>query len=137
MAATAITLSEIKKLIDRVVDEMEITLLDATRDTAFVALGKLIDKTPRDQGRAQASWRVAVGQEPDLSNNGPEESVAEPVNGQTELNSMQVPGVIWITNSLPYIIPLEEGHSQKQAPEGFLRLTAEEIKRDLVSLLED
>ena len=137
MAATAITLSEIRKLIDRVVEEMEVTLLDATRRTAFVALEKLIDKTPRDLGRAQASWRVAVGAEPDLSNNGPDEAVTEPVNGRTEMNSMHVPDLIWITNSLPYIIPLEEGHSQKQAPEGFLRLTAEEIKRDLVSLLED
>jgi hypothetical protein len=157
MAATAITLSEIRKLIDRVVEEMEITLLDATRKTAFDVLEKLIDKTPRDTGRAVASWRVSVGPEPDLSNNAPDEAVTNPVNAGSEtdtsdgvdvdfavdmasinetLNSMHVPDLIWITNSLPYIIPLEQGHSD-QAPAGFLQLTAEEIKRDLVSLLED
>lgn len=35
---------------------------------------------------------------------------------------------IYITNSLPYAIPVEYGHSQKQAPAGMVRVTVTEFQ---------
>lgn len=39
----------------------------------------------------------------------------------------KVGGVYWVSNKTPYSIPIEEGHSRKQAPFGMMRLTMMEF----------
>lgn len=76
-------------------------------------------KTPVKTGRARANWFMAEG---------------APRIETTDSKSPQVysPGdftgtsVIYITNSLPYIVPLEYGHS-KQAPAGMVRVAMAEM----------
>ncbi len=78
--------------------------------TRFVAM------TPRKTGRAQASWNIAVGTEPDRTvpppgNYGaPRPSLSGPVPiGQT----------VWVTSNLNYMQFLEQG-SSTQAPYGIV-----------------
>ena len=87
----------------------------------------LVMKTPVDTGRARASWRIGIGA-PDLSHepegeygHGVPTSQAGKIKGLTLRDLARAP--IYITNSVPYINPLEYGHS-RQAPHGMVRLTA-------------
>lgn len=72
-------------------------------------------------GRARANWQVGLG--------GPKQGTVQTIDaggGGTVSAGVGVisgagPGVaIHITNNLPYIVPLNEGHS-KQAPSGFIQ----------------
>jgi hypothetical protein len=72
-------------------------------------------------GRARANWQVSVG--------GPKGGIIESVDasggstiaaGQTAINSSAPKQPIHLVNNLPYIIPLNNGHSQ-QAPVGFIQ----------------
>ena len=87
----------------------------------------LVMATPVDTGRARASWRIGIGA-PDLSYE-PEGSYAAgaPKGQISKLKGMKLEDLtrtpIFITNSVPYINPLEYGHS-KQAPHGMMRITA-------------
>lgn len=82
--------------------------------------------TPVDLGRARSSWNVATGQ-PDPSF--PEEGEYGPpptpdvsgIDGKTK---------IWVTSNLPYIEPLENGHSQ-QAPTGMVMITVAQFIAEL------
>lgn len=93
-----------------------------------IELFKLIVlKTPVDTGRARASWNLSAG----IIDTSVEPS-GEYEKGQAlaKARLSNLPGnfrVIWITNSLPYIIALEHGHST-QAPAGMVGLSVEEIE---------
>lgn len=87
----------------------------AVRDvTVALALGldrRIVQGTPKDTGRAQANWFVSEGR---MRTDTTESVVPEArpkLKGET---------VIFISNSLPYIVPLEYGHSS-QAPQGMVR----------------
>lgn len=77
--------------------------------------------TPVDTGRARANWFVSEG---------------APRTDTTESTTQQPPpsikgnSVMFITNSLPYIVPLEYGHS-KQAPYGMVRKAIAEVQATL------
>lgn len=87
-------------------------------DTAIVL------DTPVDEGRARGNWYPSINTP---SNEMDEESVGEgksiarlgPVVARAKLGD-----VIWMTNNLPYIIPLENGHSG-QAPDGMVDVNVE------------
>lgn len=78
--------------------------------------------TPVLTGRARASWRVSEGQ-PRLDHDRRSEFgpnfAAEATAGDLVLAEQiaqarkTTPGVVWITNNVPYAIPLEDGHSKK------------------------
>lgn len=92
------------------------------------ALRRLVMRTPVDTGRARGNWQVTI---------------AEPAEGQLEVNDKEgdttiskglaaltgLPDaqVIWISNNVDYIELLEHG-SSKQAPEGMLAITVEELR---------
>lgn len=79
----------------------------------------LVKTTPRKTGRARAGWVPTVDSPP--SERKPAEgssSYAEPsfnVAGQIKFNS-----VVNLSNNVEYIVPLDEGHSVTQAPNGIV-----------------
>ena len=78
---------------------------------------KIVERTPVDTGRARANWFVAEGA-PRIETTTATTPVARPpLTGDS---------VIYITNSLPYIVPLEYGHSG-QAPNGMVRIALAEV----------
>jgi hypothetical protein len=96
--------------------------IESAREVAVTLtyqLDRLITQgTPVDTGRARANWFVSEGA-PRLETT--ESIVPEPrprLTGES---------VMFITNSLPYIVPLEYGHS-KQAPYGMVRKAIAEVQ---------
>lgn len=79
-------------------------------------------------GRFRANWNVAFGRIDPLTTPSTDKSGAKTTDRiRIQLNGWNVEsGDIFLTNSLPYAIPLEYGHSQAQAPQGMVRLTVGE-----------
>jgi hypothetical protein len=95
--------------------------IESARETAVTLALVLDDKitagTPVDTGRARANWFVSEGA-PRLETTESTTPAQRPkLEGRT---------VIYITNSLPYIVPLEYGHSG-QAPHGMVRKAIAEV----------
>lgn len=94
---------------------------DAAVDLALTLHRKISERTPVDTGRARANWFVAEGA-PRLDTTMSTTPAAVP--------ALEGKSVIFITNSLPYIVPLEYGHSQ-QAPHGMVRTAIAEVMASL------
>lgn len=79
-------------------------------------------------GRFRGNWQVSIGAPASGETPG-----VDPGGGKTIASGSAVIGgahagvVIWIINNVPYSIELEYGHS-KQAPNGMVRVTAEEFQ---------
>jgi hypothetical protein len=80
-------------------------------------------------GRFRGNWQVTIGSVPagpvDLidANGGP--TIAR---GAAELAGFKAGPTIYLTNNVPYAIPLEYGHST-QAPAGVVRITVAEFQQ--------
>lgn len=95
----------------------------------------IIDRTPYDTGRARNSWEsflnsasFSAGGQPDgaypESGDVSKSKLARVTGGGMLLAGKDV--VFYFGNNLPYIVPLETGHSQ-QAPGGMVRVTISEF----------
>lgn len=110
---------------DRFSMSLNLAVEDVVRTIAFKVHGKLINKTPRDTGTAQAAWLVKV--------NGPSRRIlprrkyAKP---EAKIVRVKAGDAVWISNNMPYIGALENGHS-KQAPHGMVKLTEVEMKQEM------
>lgn len=95
------------------------------RATALIAHGDLIEQTPVDTGRAKANWFLDIDRvdvkivEPEFDNVGEAASRSQ---------KYTLDSTIFISNNLPYIRRLNEGHSQ-QAPAGYVDRTLTIAKR--------
>lgn len=71
-------------------------------------------------GRARANWFVGIGYAPGEVSEEIDASGGVAISGGTAIIADATPSsTIHIVNNLPYIIPLNNGHS-RQAPEGFV-----------------
>ncbi|MCP5041081.1 MAG: HK97 gp10 family phage protein [bacterium] len=76
--------------------------------------------TPVDTGRARGNWQLSVNAPLTGTLDVLDKSGSSPIAlAATAVNAVQGFEDIWLTNNLPYILALEEGHS-KQAPSGFV-----------------
>lgn len=98
----------------------------AVRAAALAADQGVVLATPTDKGRARSNWHVSIGTpvatnlEPPVEGDG--EAAAQKALAQAApVIGAWKPGLgpIYITNGVPYIIPLEEG-SSRQAPQGMI-----------------
>lgn len=94
------------------------------RQVAGLALGinnGLIRDTPVDTGWAQANWIASIGS-PYGGVDGSHEAVTRGAQsaGLVSLASYHSLEVIYISNNVPYIQPLNDGHSSR-APTGFVQ----------------
>jgi hypothetical protein len=93
-------------------------------------LAGIVQKTPVDTGRARGNWQTQINEtsEDDVDNldlTGDQTIDA----GANVINEMDPFDTVNIFNNLDYILALEEGHSQAQAPNGMVMLTLEEVKQ--------
>lgn len=127
---------DFQKKLEEFAKRAEINLAIVAKRMAFAAYRSIIEKTPVDTGRARASWNISEGSI-DASVQGTRDfkggggiKKAKVVNQQKldkiKSSIVKYP-VYYITNNLPYIVPLEEGHS-KQADKGWM------VKRTIVQL---
>ena len=92
------------------------------RKVVFDITREIIQKTPVDTGHARSNWfwgvQVVSDEDATLSKSGAP-SLARAASFASTVRSG---GVVYLTNNLPYILPLEFGSSQ-QAPAGMVRIT--------------
>lgn len=97
-----------------------------TRKIALEVLAGVVGMTPVDTGRARGNWQTTIGTKPASSVLGWQGR--DPVSdGISVLQKLPPFPLVWITNNVVYIVPLEEGHS-KQAPTGMVSVTLAAIK---------
>lgn len=90
---------------------------------ALDLLRRIAIKTPVDTGRARGNWQTSINQWSEE-----EHFSSDPVGeGATVLARIPPFATIFLTNNVSYIIYLEEG-SSKQAPEGMVAISLEEMR---------
>lgn len=97
------------------------------KKVVFEALTRITMRTPVDTGRARGNWQVTI--------NATTEEILEEFDkdgrftiqdGMGKLANLQPFSVVHISNNVAYIIPLEEGHSDRGGM--MVELTIEELK---------
>lgn len=100
----------------------------AIRKITMEAFKRVILKTPVDTGRARANWSTSTGAPVTFSIVGEDKSgTATLKKAADDAMVWECTGGIFLSNNLPYIIPLEYGHSN-QAPGGMVRITVAEMQ---------
>lgn len=121
---------------------------------AFDLFGAIVKRTPVDTGRARASWTIAVGSanravQPEgeyPAYQQDRETVAQVAQAAAQqeiagffalagLKKGVITEPIWISNNLPYIVELEQGHSKDQAPNGMVDLAILDVEQKLAAEL--
>lgn len=100
--------------------------LDYVQKSVLFQLGQsVVVLSPVDTGIFRSNWRFEIGGYDNTYVN--DESIIESKSAtvgrlQAKINNVEVGSAFFISNNLPYAIPLENGHSQ-QRPEGMVRQT--------------
>lgn len=106
------------------------------RQVALAADRTLVLNTPVDSGRARANWQASLGSPATGTIDtapGKRKSVAV-ATAQAEAVIADYKGgngegsAIFLTNNLPYIVPLNNGHSKQQAA-GFVERAVDSVMR--------
>ncbi len=96
---------------------------------ALQLLDGFVNMTPVDTGRARGNWQVTIGS-PSLSvheNRYDKDGGPTISTGSATIQSLSTLGAIYLTNNLPYILALENGSSQRQAPAGMVQVTLDRV----------
>ena len=116
------TLTEMADMIERRVMEVQKAL-------ALEALRRLVMRSPVDTGYFRNNWQVGEDAPNTSTRNGPERSGGSAMSGgATAIAGSSPESTLYITNSVSYAKRLEQGWS-KQAPAGFVAITAAEIQQ--------
>lgn len=127
------SLDNFAKRMDRIAVQVEGNVEQAVKDCAGAVARSVISNTPVDTGRARSNWTAQMdaafaGLFParvpgEKGSTGEANAVAavEAAEQVIETFDIEKNGSIHITNNLPYIGSLNDGHS-KQAPGDFVRL---------------
>lgn len=100
----------------RIADRQKAKLLKVAKNSILFAGKKIIRLSPVDTGRFKENWLTAIG-EANTSIDLPSGFGLIPV-----VKLLRLGDTIFFTNSLPYAMRLEFGHSN-QAPHGMVRIT--------------
>lgn len=105
---------------------------DARRAITLELFNSVITATPVDTGRARGNWQTTnhVPASGTLERIDPGGNLAKDEALQ-RVGASDPDGTVWLTNNLPYIMALEYGHSQRQAPEGMVRKSLARITQIL------
>lgn len=133
-------LAAFNKQINRFLQESEIDFITFQKKVSFEIFAGVIKKTPVRTGWAQNSWNISVGSVDLTVTPEPEGGAANLAPLFTTLAKVQdirvdrVGQIIYISNNLSYILPLEEGSSDR-APNGMVKVTISEVQSQVNSLL--
>lgn len=114
---------------DRVIGLLERALEQAVKQLTVEVTANLIESTPVDTGWARANWVPTIATaavetvgSPDAVSSAGQQTGIATVIGSYRLGANGTP--TFVTNNVPYIRRLNEGHSQK-APAGFVQSSAD------------
>ncbi|MEQ1792732.1 MAG: HK97 gp10 family phage protein [Nitrospira sp.] len=127
--------------LDAFAKQVKLDYAKVVKRVAFDIFTRIVRKTPVDTGRARASWNLSIGtidltvapegQYPEMNTWDGEAKANAALATVTEKALLN--DAIFITNNLPYIKELENGHSQ-QAPAGMVALSVLEVELKMKSL---
>lgn len=116
--------------LDKFSKKVDIDFATLYKKVAFDLLTGVVMKTPVLTGRARNSWNIALDSiNEDVAPDG-QQPLDDPSAKVASINFNKPFGTIFISNNLPYIGELENG-SSKQAPQGMLQVTINEIETAL------
>ena len=123
--------NQLKKLAEK----RKQTLEQVFRGTLLDIGSMIIIQSPHDTGRFRLNWNFSQGRIDPSTNDrtSPSKSSSQSeAIGKLEaaLKDFQIGQVFYMSNNLPYAIPLEYGHST-QAPKGMVRLSVRQYKKFL------
>lgn len=116
-----LNLPKMEKRIDHVI-------LAIQKKVAMQLLEGIVNMTPVKTGRARGNWQVALG----APGTTVLQEAFDPAGqatieaGSATIQSLTTLGAIYLTNNLPYILPLEQG-SSKQAPSGMVQVNLDRV----------
>lgn len=111
------------------------------RKVGLDCLRGVMEKSPVDTGRFRGNWQVGVNTSNMVTSSpavgvstGDKMTGREEAEGTGILLGAGVEDVIYITNNLPYAVPLEYGHSKQGR--GMLRRTVAEVSTNMREMVE-
>jgi hypothetical protein len=114
-------------------DQLNIGIGQARRRVVLDMYGKVTLRTPKDTGRAAASWNVSDGTpNPTVQ---PEGKDAYPIPPPAAISEKPFE-ITYCANALPYIERLEFEGWSKQAPNGFARIVIAETEVEVQALMK-
>lgn len=122
--------------IRRFADKAEAKANRVVRSACLDLFSKIVTRTPVDTGRARANWQIELDAMPPAQtindrNNPPDDKDDTARRKIDEITDRigdvdKATRTICLANNLAYIKALEYGHSQKQAPNGMVRISVAE-----------
>lgn len=121
--------SDIRKFAEKT----KLTLDQVHRKVIFDLTNSLVQMSPVKTGRFRNNWQIAEG----FPNTNTTRTTGDPTHRlQGYAKTVHVGGIVYITNSLPYAIPLEYGWS-KQAPQGMVRVTVRDYEQYITNAVRE
>jgi hypothetical protein len=111
------------------------------RKVTFAIFRGIIFRTPKDTGRAMASWMIQQDSPdnsiPSFDTKSKKSRGASAGDSLRRMSSVNVQpfSKTYLTNNLPYPIYLEKGSSE-QRPDGFVKITIAEVKEKTGNIFE-
>ena len=100
------------------------------RAVVLEILSGVVIRTPVDTGRARANWLVTVGKPANYSSLDTDKGGFATIHKAEAVRLGQMGDVVFITNNLPYIEALNDGHSG-QAERGYIQSEVQRVKNNL------
>lgn len=134
--------------VEKFIENLNISYSTGIRKVAIDTFEGIVRKTPVDEGRARGSWNLSTHAPdptvlPETSKTDRDEASSEgldavypPPEPLLSISDVKDRPDIYISNNLDYILPLEEGWSETQAPDGMVRLTLQEMQSHIKQILE-
>ena len=92
---------------------------------------EVVERTPVDVGRLRGNWFATVGAPSSQSTDETDKPGRQTIN-RAKPAIQGAPGKqFWLTNNLPYAVPIEFGHSAIKAPAGMVRITAANVAANM------
>lgn len=123
---------EFEASIRKLQKKLDLDVQKLTRKIGFDLFRGVVERTPVDTGWARSSWNIAFGNM-DLSvppKPASESAQFEAANQKQQQKLQAYPSsfpTIWITNALPYIVPLENGHSKQMGKGHMVQRTLAQV----------
>ena len=115
-------------------DDLNTYVTDAMRSAGLDFLRLITFSSPVDTGRFRSNWNVGFNSPDNSTNDGVNFSAVLAKNeNEVKVSPLNVSGVIWFSNNLPYAVPLNNGTS-KQAPQFFVETAARRAEVNINSV---
>jgi hypothetical protein len=124
-------MSTFKLDVSKFIEKTSETADAEVRKICLDLLTGIVLKTPVDTGRARANWFTSIGSPSINVTESTDPSGSSTIANSLTAISKATGDILWITNNLPYIYRLEFEGWSGQAPAGMVRVTVNDITRQL------